>query len=209
MCLERVCNSMNTQILEQLTDKFTEHEQRLLLQGVSWQQYRAIATNLESVTAVRLSYFHSILEFMTISEEHEDINSLIGTLIELYLLNVGIRYYRRGGPTLKQEPDVELIPDETFHLGEKKAVPDLAIEVVVTSGSTAKLKGYKTLGVSEVWFWKNQKLSLYVLIEREYQEVAQSQVLPDLNLELLVRCLNIPDQFDAVTEFRRAIASEL
>ncbi len=197
---------MNTQIFEHLTDNFTDHEQRLILHGVSWQQYKTIEANLESVSAVRLSYFHGVLEFMTISEEHEDMNSLIGTLIELYLLDIGMRYYRRGGPTLKQEPDVELIPDETFHFGSKKTVPDLAIEVVITSGSIAKLKGYKTLGVREVWFWKNQKLSLYYLTETGYQEITQSQLLPELNLELLTCCANISDQFDAISEFRQAIA---
>jgi Uma2 family endonuclease len=195
---------MNTQALEHPTPNFVNNEQRLILHGVSWQQYKAIEANLESVSAVRLSYFHGVLEFMTISAEHEDINSLIGTLIELYLLDIGMRYYRRGGPTLKQEPDVELIPDETFHFGLKKAVPDLAIEVVITSGSTAKLKGYKTLGVREVWFWKNQKLSLYYLTEAGYQEITQSQLLPELNLELLTRCANISDQFDAINEFRQA-----
>jgi Uma2 family endonuclease len=197
---------MNTQALEKFTHNFVNSEQRLILHGVSWPQYKAIAANLESVAGVRLSYFHGVLEFMTISEEHEDINSLIGTLLELYLLNIGMRYYRRGGPTLKQEPDVELIPDETFHFGAKKTVPDLAIEIIVTSGSTAKLKGYKTLGVPEVWFWKNRKLSLYYLIEGEYQEIDQSRLLPELNLGQLTHYANLPDQFDAITEFRREIA---
>lgn len=197
---------MNTQALEQPTHSFVNNEQRLILHGVSWQQYKAIEANLESVSAVRLSYFHGVLEFMTISEEHEDMNSLIGTLIELYLLDIGMRYYRRGGPTLKQEPDVEIIPDETFHFGTKKTVPDLAIEVVITSGSTAKLKGYKTLGVQEVWFWKKQKLSLYSLTEEGYREITHSQLLPELNLDMLTHCANISDQFDAINEFRQAIA---
>jgi len=198
---------MKSQVVEQQSSDYNQ-EQRFILRSVSWQQYKALQADLESIPGVRLSYFHGTLEFMTISEEHEDFKSLIGTLVELYLLEMRMRYYRRGGPTLKKEPDVELIPDETFHLGSKKAVPDLAIEIIITSGSKEKLEGYKTLNVPEVWFWKNGKLSLYCLREGNYQEITRSELMPDLDLDLLVRCANMPDQYDAVTEFRNAIAQK-
>ncbi len=198
---------MKSQVVEQPSSDYNQ-EQRFILRSVSWQQYKALQADLESIPGVRLSYFHGTLEFMTISEEHEDFKSLIGTLVELYLLEMRMRYYRRGGPTLKKEPDVELIPDETFHLGSKKAVPDLAIEIIITSGSKEKLEGYKTLNVPEVWFWKNGKLSLYCLREGNYQEITRSELMPDMDLDLLVRCANMPDQYDAVTEFRNAIAQK-
>ncbi len=198
---------MKSQVVEQPSSDYNQ-EQRFILRSVSWQQYKALQADLESIPGVRLSYFHGTLEFMTISEEHEDFKSLIGTLVELYLLEMRMRYYRRGGPTLKKEPDVELIPDETFHLGSKKAVPDLAIEIIITSGSKEKLEGYKTLNVPEVWFWKNGKLSLYCLREGNYQEITRSELMPDLDLDLLVRCANMSDQYDAVTEFRNAIAQK-
>jgi Uma2 family endonuclease len=196
--------NMNPQVLEQPSSHLNQ-EQRFTLRGISWQQYKALEADLEAIPGVRLSYFHGTLEFMTISEEHEDLKSLIGTLVELYLLEIGVRHYRRGSPTLKKEPDVELMPDETFHFESKKTVPDIAIEVIVTSGSTDKLKGYKTLNVPEVWFWKNGKLSLYYLREGSYQEITQSTFMPDLDLALLVRCANMSDQYDAVTEFRNTI----
>jgi Uma2 family endonuclease len=195
---------MKSQVVEQQSSDYNQ-EQRFILRSVSWQQYKALQADLESIPGVRLSYFHGTLEFMTISEEHEDFKSLIGTLVELYLLEMRRRYYRRGGPTLKKEPDVELIPDETFHFGSKKAVPDLAIEIIISSGSKEKLEGYKTLNVPEVWFWKNCKLSLYCLREGNYQEITRSELMPDLDLDLLVRCANMPDQYDAVTEFRNAL----
>ncbi|MEG4506483.1 Uma2 family endonuclease [Microcoleus sp. F6_B4] len=37
----------------------------------------------------------------------------------------------------------------------KKAIPDLAIEVVFTSGGIDKLQLYKRLGIPEVWFWED------------------------------------------------------
>ena len=78
---------------------------------------------------------------MPLSPEHEDRKSLIGSLVELYLMTAGLRYYRRGGPTLKQEPDVELRPDDSFNLGSKKPIPDLAIAVIITSSQRRK-SGY-------------------------------------------------------------------
>lgn len=198
---------MNSQVLDR-SSNYLNLEQRLTLRSVSWQQYKALQADLESIPGVKLAYFHGILEFMTISEEHEDFKSLIGTLVELYLLQMGMRYYRRGGPTLKKEPDVELIPDETFHFESKKAVPDLAIEIIITSGSTDKLEGYKTLNVPEVWFWKNDKLNVYSLREGSYLQVNESDFVPGLDLELLIRCAKIPDQYDAITEFRNAIAQK-
>jgi len=183
----------------------TSPEQRLLLRGILWHQFKAIQANLENLPGVRLAYFHGSLEVMTLSPEHEDLKSLIGSLVELYLMAAGLRYYRRGGPTLKQEPDVELMPDDSFNMGSKKPIPDLAIEVIITSGSTDKLAGYKTLGVPEVWFLKDGTLQLYGFQDGEYVALGQSNVLLGLDIALLTTCLSMPDEYDAITAFRASM----
>lgn len=43
-------------------------------------------------------------------------------------------------------------PDESYCFGTSKPIPDLVIEVVLTSGHTQKLKRYRALGIPEVWF---------------------------------------------------------
>lgn len=195
---------MNPQVLAQPITHANQ-EQRFILRGVSWQQYKALEADLESIPGVKLAYFHGSLEFMTVSGKHKDIKSLIGILVELYLLEIGSRYYCLGGPTLTREFDVELIPDETFDFETKKTVPDIAIEVSIISYNTDKLEGYKTLNVPEVWFWKNGELSLYCLKGETYQEVTRSTFMPNLDLALLIRCANMPDQYDAISEFRSTI----
>lgn len=50
-----------------------------------------------------------------------------------------------------------------YELGADRERPDLAIEVVVTSGAIDKLEAYKRLQIPEVWFWENSRLSLYAL----------------------------------------------
>ena len=42
--------------------------------------------------------------------------------------------------------------DESYCIGTDKDFPDLAIEVIVTSGSINRLELYRRLGVQEVWF---------------------------------------------------------
>ncbi|HEY9872389.1 MAG TPA: hypothetical protein V6D12_03085, partial [Candidatus Obscuribacterales bacterium] len=68
---------------------------------------------------------------------------------------------------------------------------------------------YKRIKVPEVWFWQNRKLAIYHLRESgEYEAIASSTLLPNLDLDLLVNCANMPDQYDAVTEFLNKIRSK-
>jgi Uma2 family endonuclease len=68
---------------------------------------------------------------------------------------------------------------------EEKSIPDLAIEVVITSGSIDKLETYRRLGVTEVWLWKVNQLKLYSLREETpskfldtygYEQIAASEL---------------------------------
>ncbi len=55
-------------------------------------------------------------------------------------------------------------PDTSFCFKNLKEIPDLAIEVVFSSGVTEDLKKYQNLGVKEVWFWMKNKLDIYILV---------------------------------------------
>jgi len=89
-------------------------------------------------------------------------------------------------------------------LQTKKAIPDLAIEVIFTSGGIDKLQLYKRLGIPEIWFWEDGVLSIYYLRE-DYEQVDRSELLPELDIALLVRYVTYFDQYDAVTEFIKAL----
>ncbi|MGB7892705.1 MAG: Uma2 family endonuclease, partial [Microcoleus sp.] len=118
-----------------------------------------------------------------------------------YMRANGIRFYGKGGPTLgNRKLGGRKEPDDSNDIGTQKIVPDIAIEVVITSGGINTLQFYKRLGVQEVWFWQNSQLSIYYLTGENYQEMARSTFIPDLDLELLLRCANMPAQYDAVTE---------
>ncbi len=198
---------MNPSLLEQSGSKSLA-EQRLVLYGVSWQQYETLRQILAEVPGTRMTYLDGTLEIMTPSPEHEDRKTTIGDLLSVYLTQKRIRFYHRGSPTLKNQDTARgKEPDDSFNLETKKDVPDLAIEVIVSSGSLDILSVYQGLGVPEVWLWKNNQLSIYHLRSQDYEQISKSELLlPELDLALLVKYLNYPDQYDAIIEFCNAIA---
>ena len=63
-----------------------EAEQRLCLEGITWQQYDALVTLfLDQFPALRMTYLEGSLELMTTSPEHERLKKIIARLIEALL----------------------------------------------------------------------------------------------------------------------------
>jgi Uma2 family endonuclease len=173
----------------------------LVFSNISWPQFDAIATAFNEIAGVRLIYLDNILEIMTLSPEHEETKSTISVLIEAYLREIGIRFYVRGSATLgSREIGGQKEPDESYNLETKKAIPDLVIEVIFTSGAIDKLELYRRIGIPELWFWEDGVLQIYSL-ENQYQKVESSRLLPHLDLALLKKYITYFDQYDAVTEF--------
>jgi Uma2 family endonuclease len=173
-----------------------------LIDGISWEKFEAIESAFSDVAGIRLAYLDGVIEIMPISNEHEELKSTLGCLLEVYLRAKGIRYYVRGGPSLGNKEDAaRRQPDESYNIGSKKDRADIAIEVVFTSGGIDKLECYKRFGIPEVWFWQGGSLRLYRLRDGNYQQIFVSQFLPELDLGKLVAAANIPDQYDAVTEY--------
>ncbi|HKY39650.1 MAG TPA: Uma2 family endonuclease [Polyangiaceae bacterium] len=85
------------------------------------------------------------------------------------------------------------------------ARPDLAIEVVWTSGGIRKLDIYAKLGVREVWFWRGDRIGVHVLRDTEYQNVATSELLPGIDLEELASFLDRPTASQAIRDYRVAL----
>jgi hypothetical protein len=63
------------------------------------------------------------------------------------------------------------------------------------------------LQIPEVWFWENGALRMYSLGADGYAEVDRSFVLPDLDIVLLARCINIENHLQAMREFKQTIQS--
>ncbi|WP_293129184.1 Uma2 family endonuclease [Microcoleus sp. bin38.metabat.b11b12b14.051] len=196
---------MILQILEPIT---TLKEQRFSLPGYyTWEQFQAIESLVADAPGLRITYLDGCVEFMTLGENHEQIKSILALFIGLYFFEKGINFIPVGSATRRnQAKDVSFEPDESYYIGEKKEHPDLAIEVTMTSGSTNKLAKYLRLRIPEVWFWENNRLAVYRLRDDDdYEQVLRSEFLPELDLELLVRCVLMHSILDARAEFLRGI----
>lgn len=202
---------MSPQTIEKLTEKnrvVIAEDQRFTLSGISWNQYEILRATLDENPGLRMAYLEGTLELFMPGAKHEKIKTTIGRLIETYSLEANIRLYGCGSTTYrKRAKERGLEPDESYCKDVEKEVPDLAIEVIITSGSIDLLDIYQGLEVAEVWFWENERLLLYRLQGEHYVQIEQSIVLPKLDLELLVRCANRLDQYDAVLEFRNELRS--
>ncbi|MGV0027112.1 Uma2 family endonuclease [Phormidesmis priestleyi] len=179
-------------------------EQRVVLEGVSWQQYEVLLATLgDDFPNLRLSYLAGTLEIMTTSPEHEELKKTIAMLIEAYFLEAGIRFHAIGSATFRKVARQRgLEPDECYCLGQKQEFPDIAIEVILTSGAIDKLEIYSGLGVREVWFWEKGQFSIYCLRSSHYEQMTHSELLPELDIALLATHVRPADQFSAVMEFR-------
>jgi Uma2 family endonuclease len=185
-------------------------ETPLLFPGLTWQQFKTIEPMLD-VPGVRLSFLDGLLEIQRMpGEEHESVKERIGTLLEFYLLHIGIDYKPTGSMALENEQEsVRREADKSYKLGENRSRPDLAIEVTVTSGGIDKLKAYQKLQIPEVWFWEDGTLSIHHLRSEAaptfYEKLSKSEVLPDLDIELLKRCLLMVNHVEAVRAFQQGI----
>jgi Uma2 family endonuclease len=87
--------------------------------------------------------------------------------------------------------------------------PDIAIEVVVTSGGLDKLSVYQGLEVSEVWFWMDdvREFRLYALSPGKdgYEPIAPSRLVHGLDFALLTRFATRVVQSQAMKKFREIL----
>jgi Uma2 family endonuclease len=186
-------------------------EAYLMLEGVTWQQYDALVTLfMNQFPALRMTYLEGTLELITTSPEHERLKTIIARLIEAFAEELDLDLNGYGSVTFRQAAAARgLEPDECYCLGKLDAVPDIAVEVVLTSGGIDKLQVYQGLGVKEVWFWENQRLSIYGLIATGYTALPTSQLLPQLDAALLATFVDNPSQTRAIKAYRQALRTSL
>lgn len=207
-------------LLDELSNRLAAEnpEERRVFDRVSWAQYEALLADIGEKSPYRVHYLEGVLEIVAPSRRHEIDKTHIGTLLETYFVETDTEYFPVGSTTLqKPEKNAGGEPDESYCIGTNKNFPDLAIEVIVTSGSINRLELYRRLGVREVWFWQKNALTLYHQREDRpvqfantagYEKIATSEILPGLDIELLVRCLQNPSPLAAVKAFRQGLKKD-
>lgn len=185
-----------------------DHDHIVVLADATWADFQRVLEMRGDRPLPRVAYLEGALELMTPSRSHESVKSMIGRLVETWCLERGLDITPYGSWTLESkgaERGVE--PDECYVLGDpdEPQRPDLAIEVVWTSGGINKLEVYRKLGVGEVWIWRGGALSLFALRDERYEQIPTSEKLPGLDHEQLLSFVDLKPMTRAVRTYREVL----
>ncbi len=189
-----------------ITTLIEREAEPILISDLTWREFKAVEQLIDR-PGLRLSFLDGVLEIRKMpGKKHETIKERIGALLEIYLEFLELDFTPTGSVTLENEFEkVKKEGDKSYELGANSKRADLVIEVVVSSGGINKLEAYKRLQIPEVWFWMNDKLLFYSLGNEGYEAVSKSQLLPSLDIDLLMRCVNIENHAQSLREFRSGI----
>ncbi len=187
----------------------------LLFKELTWREFKVVEQLLDQ-PGYRLSYLDGTLEILKMpGEPHETAKKRIAALLELYLLSTGFDFTPTGSMTLESEASrVKREADESYKLTSNSTRPDLAVEVVFSSGGIDKPEAYSRLKISEVWFWEDGGLELYHLRDDKtslsenrtdqpyYEKIAASEEVKGIDLVLLSRCILMVNHVEALRAFQ-------
>lgn len=192
-------------------------ERRFVLHDVSWETYEQLLKNYENRSAPRFTYSEGMLEIMSPLPSHEiDIDALrqiVYEILDARTLNgkcLGSTTFRRKEWNSGAEPDacfyiqsVDRIKGKDLNkLDITKYPPDLVIEVDYTSPSIDKFPIYATLGVTEIWLYKNDNVKFFRLNKKKYVEIPESIVLPKVSVSDVTRYVHENREMDRIEWLR-------
>ncbi len=180
----------------------------IVLRDATWADYQRLLEIRGDRPVPRLTYLQGALELMTPSRPHEALKSMIGRLLEAWCIEKDIAVTPYGSWTLESKTaDRGAEPDECYVIGDADDPdrPDLAIEVIWSSGGIDKLEVYAKLGVREVWIWRAGAIEMFALRDTTYATVSRSEVLPEIDLAILLRFVDVRPMTRAVAEYRAAL----
>jgi Uma2 family endonuclease len=189
----------------QLLDRIRD---QVMIFPSNWENFKLVQQGLRESPGAKLAYYDGMAEILMPGEKHEIFAHIIGYLVTTFLLEKGILFVATRQKDQERQGVASVQADESYCLGSTKAIADLSIEVVETSGGLDKLKRYRALGVPEIWFWEDGVLQIYHLREDGYELIDRSELpgLENLNIAVLRRCILMAetDFPGALALFRRA-----
>jgi Uma2 family endonuclease len=221
---------MSTQIISQ-AEAIVEMIDRmpadsvLIQHGVGWNDYEELLEAVGEARGLRISFDVGTLQIITLSQRHEKYATLIERIVDRLstFLRVKVLFY--GSATMrKEQKQTGVEPDACFYVqnaslvGTKDEIdfntdppPDVVVEIDLHHDSISKFPIYAALGVPEFWRYDGNVLTIYRLIEGEYQPSAASQSLPLLTGSILTEFLGrIPkeDQYDILLAFEEWLRAQ-
>jgi len=146
-----------------------------------------------------MTYDEGTLELMNPHRKHENLGRLIGRMVEAYSEIKGIEILSVASTTVKLSSlEKGFEADESYYVTqandvldrevldfELDAVPDLVIEIELTSSAIKKMKLFAAMNVPEVWRHDGTSVVMYRLTNGQYQSMPSSLELPGLTAVML------------------------
>jgi Uma2 family endonuclease len=172
-------------------------EQRILLRNISWEAYETLLESDPERINPRLTYDRGTLELMSPLIRHEETNRKLHAIVETILNTWEADYRNLGSATFRrQDSEQGFEPDTCFYIqnlkqiGDRETVdlsdgdppPDLVIEIDLYHSSLPKLPLFATFAIPEVWLYRGESVTIYLLEKDTYTESTHSQALPTLTV---------------------------
>lgn len=176
----------------------------ILLNDISWNEYEMFLKDFEERAGWRLAYNGGKLEIMPPTLEHDYYSFTFHNFVLAYCEEFDLNLEGAGSTTFRRqflEKGVE--PDECFYIQSAEKIigkkftpkdypmPDIAVEIDITTESLDKFPIYAALQVPEVWIYDGDTVSFYQLETENYQQISHSRALPLLAAEKLTEFLEI------------------
>jgi Uma2 family endonuclease len=180
-------------------------DERVVMHGVSWEAFESIVAVRGERARPRFAYLAGALEIMSPSRTHEIMRRRFAAVVDAYLHATRVPFESAGSWLIKRAPEeAGLEPDECYIFGDfSKDRPDLAIEVVWTSGGVDKLEIYRRLGIPEVWMWIKGAIRVFVIEVGRYVERSQSACVPSFDFNVVLELMELPSLGDVLDELAR------
>jgi len=174
-------------------------ENRVILDPVSWETFNQLLQDLGDKRSQRLAYSQGTIEIMTPLGEHEHNNRFIERLIYVIIDELELDVKSFGSLTLKAENQKKGVePDSCFYIQNEfrvrnkqnidvniDPVPDLVLEIDITSSFLDKFVIYGALGVPEIWRYNGKvlRVSLWNAENKVYEASDYSRVFSWLKVD--------------------------
>jgi Uma2 family endonuclease len=198
----------------------------LRLQGVTWDEYEALALALQDRPNLMLTYRQGELEITTLSKLHESLKTFVTRLLQVLSEEYQVELETCGSTTYRHQPDGEgTEPDECVYVGRPERIlgkdrimlgvdptPEVMIEIDVTHTSSSKLSIYARYRVPEIWLYAGGRMAIFKLVDQQYEETERSRYFPALTSEQLTDVMNrsqLEGQSKTLKAFREWLKARL
>jgi Uma2 family endonuclease len=190
--------------------------QHFVIEDATWELYETLLRTVGN-RPVRITYDNGRLEMMSPLTWHEEAKKIIARMIETLTLELDMKVKSLGSATFRRKDKARgLEPDECYYfkheakmrgkrrwLPSKDPVPELVVEIDITSRSIDRQPVYAALGVREIWRYDGRKIGcLKLAAAGAYHPRKTSRIFPFLTVSDLTRFIKMLPTDDENTIIR-------